>query len=37
MDVLVAKADASNRVHYNVNAKSHAEVLLVTDTPLNRP
>ena len=37
MDVLVAKADGSNRVHYNVNAKGHAEVLLVTETPLNQP
>src|SRR5713226_6715533 len=37
MDVVVAKADGSNRVHYNVDAKSHAEVLLVTETPLNRP
>ena len=37
MDVVVAKADGSNRVHYNVDAKSHSEVLLITDTPLNRP
>src|SRR5258708_11205337 len=37
MDVVVAKADGSNRVHYNVDAKSHSEVLLVTETPLNRP
>jgi hypothetical protein len=37
MDVVVAKADGSNRVHYNVDAKSHAEVLLVTETPLNQP
>ena len=37
MDVVVAKADGSNGVHYNVDAKSHAEVLLVTETPLNRP
>jgi hypothetical protein len=37
MDVMVAKADGSNRVHYNVDAKSHSEVLLVTETPLNRP
>ena len=36
MDVVVAKADGSNRVHYNVDAKSHSEVLLVTETPLNR-
>src|SRR6266850_908747 len=37
MDVVVAKADASNRVHYNVDARSHAQVLLVTETPLNSP
>jgi hypothetical protein len=37
MDVTVAKADGSNRVHYKVDAKSHAEVLLVTDAPLNHP
>ncbi len=28
MDVVVAKADDSNRVHYNVDAKSHSEVLI---------
>ena len=37
MDVIVAKTDGSNRVHFNVDAKSHAEVLLVTETPLNQP
>jgi len=37
MDVTVAEADGSNSVHYNVDAKSHAELLLVTDTPLNHP
>jgi hypothetical protein len=37
MDVTVAKADGSNRVHYKVDAKSHAEVLLVTDTHSNHP
>ena len=37
MDVVVAKADGSNGVHYNVDAKSHSEVLLVTETPLNGP
>jgi len=37
MDVVVAKADGSNHVHYNVDAKSHAEVLLVTETTLNQP
>jgi hypothetical protein len=37
MDVTVAMSDGSNRVHYNVDAKSHSEVLLVAATPLNRP
>lgn len=37
MDVTVAKSDGSNRVHYNVDAKSHSEVLLITDTPLTHP
>ena len=32
MDVTVAKVDGSNRVHYNVDAKSQSEVLLVTGT-----
>jgi hypothetical protein len=34
MDVTVAMLDGSNRVHYNVDAKSHSEVLLVADTLL---
>ncbi len=37
MDVVVATADGANRVHYNVDAKSHSEVLLVTETPLKQP
>ncbi len=37
MDVVVAQADGSNRVHYNVDAKSHSEVLLVTEAPLHQP
>jgi hypothetical protein len=37
MDVVVATADGSNHVHYNVDATSHAEVLLVAETPLARP
>jgi hypothetical protein len=36
MDVVVAQADGSNGVRYYVDAKSHAEVLLVTETPLNQ-
>jgi hypothetical protein len=37
MDVIVAKTDGSNSVHYEVNAKSHAEILLVSDTPFKQP
>jgi hypothetical protein len=37
MDVVVAKADGSNRVHYNVDATSHSEVLLITETLLTHP
>lgn len=37
MDVVVAKADGSNRVHYNVDATSRSEVLLVTETPPTHP
>src|SRR5713226_5154922 len=37
MDVVVAQTDDSNRVHYIVDAKGHSEVLLITETPLNRP
>jgi hypothetical protein len=33
MDVVVAKADGTNRVHYNVNALSRSELLLVAMTP----
>lgn len=36
MDVVVAKADGSNRVHYSVDAESHAEVLLVVTPAKNR-
>jgi hypothetical protein len=37
MDVVVAKVDGSNRVHYNVDATSRSEVLLVTETPVTHP
>jgi hypothetical protein len=37
MDVVVATTDGSNRVHYNVDASSHSEVLLVTESLLNQP
>jgi hypothetical protein len=37
MNVVIATADGSNRVHYDVDARSHSEVLLVTETPQNRP
>jgi hypothetical protein len=35
MNVTVAKANGSNRVHYDVNAKSHSEVVQVVQTALN--
>jgi len=35
MDVIVAKSDGSNRVHYQVSAKSRSEVLLVRQTALD--
>jgi len=37
MNVTVAKADGSNSVRYDVNAKSRSEVLLVSESPLNNP
>jgi hypothetical protein len=37
MNVTVAKADGSNRVHYDVNAKSRSEVVMVSGTPLQNP
>ena len=33
MSVTIAKADASNHLHYDVDAKSAAEVLLVASSP----
>lgn len=37
MDVIVAKADGSNGVRYNVDAKSQVEVLLLTQSPQTPP
>jgi hypothetical protein len=37
MNVTVAKADGSNRVHYDVNAKSRSEVVMVSETPVQNP
>jgi hypothetical protein len=37
MDVLVAKTDASNKIHYNVEATGHTEVLLVANAPASKP
>jgi hypothetical protein len=37
MDVVVAKTDGTNRVHFNVDAKSNSEVLLVAEMPLIHP
>ncbi len=32
MDVVIAKADGSNQVHYNVDANSHTSILLVDNS-----
>ena len=37
MAVTIAKADGTNRVHYDIQAKSSAEVLLVAETPPSNP
>jgi hypothetical protein len=37
MAVTIAKADGSNRVHYDVHANSSAEVLLVAEPPASNP
>jgi hypothetical protein len=34
MNITVAKADSSNRVHYDVSAKSHSEVVLVVQAAI---
>jgi hypothetical protein len=35
MDVVVAKTDGSNRVHYTIEAESHARVMLLAKTSAN--
>lgn len=35
MDVVIAKADGSNQVHYNVDATRHTEILLLADAAPN--
>lgn len=37
MDVVVAKADGSNGVRYNVDAQSHLVILLLTEAPQTPP
>ena len=37
MNVIVAKTDGSNRVHYTIDAESHAQVMLLAETPSNHP
>jgi hypothetical protein len=37
MNVIVAKTDGSNRVHYTIDAESHAQVTLLAETPANHP
>jgi hypothetical protein len=37
MNVIVAKTDGSNRVHYIIDAESHAQVLLLAEAPASHP
>jgi hypothetical protein len=37
MNVIVAKTDGTNRVHYMIDAESHAQVMLLAETPVNHP
>ncbi len=37
MNVIVAKVDGSNRVHYQIDAESHAQVLLLAELPAKQP
>lgn len=38
LNVIVAKSDGSNRVHYTIDAQSHTQLLLLSSTsPQNRP
>lgn len=37
MDVVVAKTDGSNEIHYNLDASSHTELLLLAPPPASNP
>ncbi len=37
MNVIVAKTDGSNRVHYQIDAESHAQVTLLAEPPASHP
>jgi hypothetical protein len=37
MDVIIAKADNSNRVRYGIHAKSHTEISRIANTRFNNP
>jgi hypothetical protein len=37
MNVIVAKTDGSNRVHYTIDAESHAQVMLLAETAASHP
>ena len=37
MNVIVAKTDGSNRVHYTIDAESHAQVMLLAEIPAGHP
>jgi hypothetical protein len=37
LNAIVAKSDASNRVHYMIDAQSHTQILLLAEAPANHP
>lgn len=37
LNVIVAKTDGSNRVHYLIDAESHAQVMLLAENPVEHP
>ena len=37
MNVIVAKSDGSNRVHYMIDAESHAQIMLLAEPPAVHP
>jgi len=37
LNAIVAKSDASNRIHYLIDAESHTQILLLAETPPSHP